>query len=81
VLALIGAVNIPIIKFSVDWWSTLHQGQSIFRYEGPSIDPNFLWPLFIMALAYTFLFLFLWLIRIRTEVLERRVRAAMMGNA
>jgi heme exporter protein C len=81
VLALVGAVNIPIIKFSVDWWSTLHQGQSILRSEGPSIGADFLWPLAIMALAYTFLFLFLWLTRIRTEVLERRVRAAMMGNA
>jgi heme exporter protein C len=81
VLALVGAVNIPIIKFSVDWWSTLHQGQSIFRAEGPSIGADFLWPLFIMALAYTLLFLWLWLIRIRTEVLERRVRAAMTGAA
>jgi heme exporter protein C len=81
VLALVGAVNIPIIKFSVDWWSTLHQGESIFRSAGPSLSSEFLWPLFVMALAYTILFLWLWLVRIRTEVLERRLRALLMSGA
>ena len=76
VLALVGAVNVPIIKFSVDWWSTLHQGESIFRAGGPTMSAAFLWPLFVMALAYTVFFLWLWLIRIRTEILAQRLRAA-----
>src|ERR1700741_509266 len=79
VLALVGAVNIPIIKFSVDWWSTLHQGESIFRSGGPTMSAAFLWPLFVMALGYTLFFFWLWLMRIRTEILERRLRAALMG--
>ena len=49
ILALVGAVNLPIIKFSVDWWNTLHQGESIFRIGGSTIDPSILWPLLIMA--------------------------------
>jgi len=74
ILALVGAVNLPIIKFSVDWWNTLHQGESIFRTNGPTISPIFLWPLFIMAAGYTMLFACLWIIRIRTEILRRRGR-------
>ena len=75
ILALVGAVNLPIIKFSVDWWNTLHQGESIFRSGGPLIAPVFLWPLALMAAGYTFLFSALWLVRMRTEILARRARA------
>jgi heme exporter protein C len=75
ILALVGAVNLPIIKFSVEWWNTLHQGESIFRADGPTIAPIFLWPLGIMALAYTLLFFSLWIVRIRTAILRRTVRA------
>ncbi|HEY5049013.1 MAG TPA: heme ABC transporter permease [Rhizomicrobium sp.] len=74
VLALVGAVDVVIVKFSVDWWNTLHQGESIFRSSGPLIAPVFLWPLLLMAFGYTFLFLTLWLVRIRTEILTRRCR-------
>jgi heme exporter protein C len=74
VLALVGAVNLPIIEFSVDWWTTLHQGESIFRAGGPTIASVFLWPLGAMALGYTLLFAALWLIRMRTEILMRRGR-------
>ncbi len=56
VLILVGSVNIPIIKFSVDWWNTLHQGESIFRMGGPSIDPSMLYPLFVMLAAFAVLF-------------------------
>lgn len=80
ILALVGAVNLPIIEFSVDWWTTLHQGESILRKGGPLISPVYLWPLFAMALGYTFLFFTLWLVRIRTEILERRARGLMMGG-
>jgi heme exporter protein C len=72
VLAIVGAVNLPIIHFSVQWWATLHQGASILRQGGPAIAPVFLWPLGIMALAYTLLFATLWIVRIRTAILERK---------
>jgi heme exporter protein C len=81
VLALVGAVNLPIIEFSVDWWTTLHQGESIFRMGGPLIAPVFLWPLFLSMGGYTALFFTLWTVRIRTEILERRVRASLLGDA
>jgi len=79
ILALVGAVNLPIIEFSVRWWTTLHQGESILRPGGPSISAVFLWPLFAMALGYTLLFFTLWIVRIRTEILERRARSLMLG--
>jgi len=78
ILALVGIVNLPIIEFSVDWWTTLHQGESIFRKGGPRIAAVFLWPLATMALGYTGLFFTLLIIRMRTEILERRIRAAAM---
>ncbi len=80
ILALVGVVNLPIIEFSVQWWTTLHQGESILRSGGPLIAGVFLWPLFLMALGYTALFFTLWMVRIRTEILERRARSLMMGN-
>ncbi len=79
ILALIGAANLPVIHFSVNWWSSLHQGQSILRADGPSMPPVFLGPLFTMALAYTLLFYTLWLLRLRTEILERRARTLMLN--
>jgi heme exporter protein C len=74
VLTLVGAVNIPIVKFSVEWWSTLHQGPSVFRMGGPTIDPAMLRPLLVMALAATLAGLALHLAGMRTEILRRRVR-------
>ncbi len=68
-------VNLPIIEFSVQWWSTLHQGESIVRAGGPLIASVFLWPLFLMAAGYTLLFFTLLIVRMRTEILERRARA------
>ena len=81
ILAIVGAVNLPIIEFSVDWWTTLHQGQSILRKGGPLISPVFLWPLLLMGLGYTLLFFSLWLVRIRTEIVGRRVRTLMLARA
>jgi heme exporter protein C len=75
ILALVGAVNVPIIHYSVVWWNTLHQPASVFRVEGPSIDPSLLAPLLVMALAFTLLFILLHLISMRAEILRRRVRA------
>jgi len=81
VLALVGAVDVVIVKFSVDWWNTLHQGESIFRSGGPLIAPVFLWPLFLMAFGYTFLFFTLWMVRIRTEIITRRARTLLAREA
>jgi heme exporter protein C len=75
ILALVGAINLPIIKFSVDWWNTLHQPASVFRADGPTIDPALLTPLFVMAAAFLALFVLLHLIAMRAEILRRRVRA------
>jgi heme exporter protein C len=73
ILTLVGAVDLPIIKFSVDWWNTLHQPASVFRMGGPTIAPELLWPLLVMALAFTSLFLTLHLMAIRNEILRRRL--------
>ena len=59
-----GAVNIPIVKFSVDWWSTLHQGSSVFRADGPKMAPEFLYPLLVMGLAYMAVFFWMWFIEL-----------------
>jgi heme exporter protein C len=75
ILALVGVINIPIIKFSVDWWNTLHQPASVIRLGGPTIDPSMLVPLAVMATAFTVLFVILHLIAMRAEILRRRVHA------
>ena len=73
VLILVGFVNIPIIKFSVDWWNTLHQPASVIRLGGPAIDGEFLRPLLVMAVAFTLLFFTLHIMAIRNEIWRRRV--------
>jgi heme exporter protein C len=80
VLALVGVVNLPIIKFSVDWWNTLHQAESVFRAGGPTIDASMLWPLLVMAVGYLLLFQTLLLVRMRTELNERKARALMLAT-
>lgn len=75
VLALVGLINLPIVKFSVDWWNTLHQPASLLRAEGTSLDPAYLTPLLTMMAAYGVLFLAVWVTAIRTEVNRRRVLA------
>ncbi|HVV63475.1 MAG TPA: heme ABC transporter permease [Pseudolabrys sp.] len=81
ILTLVGAINIPIIKFSVDWWNTLHQPASVFRMGGSTIDPSILHPLFAMAIAFTLLFVTLHLAAMRNEILRRRVRAMRLMQA
>ncbi len=76
VLGLVGCVNLPVVKFSVDWWNTLHQPASVMKLGGPSVDPAMLWPLLLMAGAFKLGFFALWLARTRTEVVEARLRAA-----
>ena len=80
ILSLVGAADVPIIHFSVDWWNTLHQPASIIRPGGPSIDSSFLWPLFTLMAGYTVLFVWLWLVRMQTEIFERRARSLMLAK-
>jgi heme exporter protein C len=81
ILTLVGAINLPIIKFSVDWWNTLHQGSSVVRLDGPAIHPSILMPLLTMAVAFTLLFVTLHLATMRNEVLRRRVRSLRLLQA
>jgi heme exporter protein C len=81
ILTLVGAINLPIIKFSVDWWNTLHQGSSVVRLDGPAIHPSILVPLLTMAVAFTLLFVTLHLAAMRNEVLRRRVRSLRLLQA
>lgn len=74
VLALVGAVNIPIIHFSVEWWTSLHQGSTLLKSGGPGMHPDMLYPLLAMILGFVLLFAALLLARVRTEVLHRERR-------
>jgi heme exporter protein C len=73
IITLVGAINIPIIKFSVDWWSVLHQPASVIRADGPSMPASLLTPLLLMVGAYTLLFLVLHVVAMRTEITRRRI--------
>jgi heme exporter protein C len=75
VITLVGFIIIPIIKFSVDWWNTLHQPASVFRLDGSTIDGSMLLPLMVMAVGFTLLFATLHMMAMRTEILRRRVTA------
>ena len=81
VLTLVGAINLPIIKFSVDWWATLHQPAAVLRLGGPTIHPSLLTPLLVMALAFLLLFVTLHLAAMRNEIMRRRVRTMLMLQA
>ena len=81
ILALVGVVNLPIIKFSVDWWNTLHQPATISLFGAPTIYLSMLWPLLFTALGYTLVFAALVLARTRAAVMERRIRALLLARA
>jgi heme exporter protein C len=81
VFTLVGAINIPIIKFSVDWWNTLHQGASVLRLGASTIHMSILLPLLAMLAAFTLLFLTLHLAAMRNEILRRRLRTMLMMQA
>ncbi|MGK2872691.1 MAG: heme ABC transporter permease [Alphaproteobacteria bacterium] len=80
ILALVGAVNLPIIKFSVDWWNTLHQPASLMRADAPAIHASMLVPLLPMALGFTAFYVWLLLLRMRGEILARRVRGLRLAR-
>jgi heme exporter protein C len=73
IMTLVGLIDIPIIKFSVDWWNTLHQPASVFRAGGSTISGSMLWPLLVMALGASALFLTLHFMALRNEILRRRI--------
>jgi heme exporter protein C len=81
ILTLVGAINIPIIKWSVDWWNTLHQPSSVLKLGGPAIHPSILVPLLAMAVAFVLLFFTLHVAAMRNEILRRRVRSLMLLKA
>ena len=81
ILALVGFVNVPIVKFSVDWWNTLHQPASVVRLGGPAIDPAMLAPLLFMAVGFTLYYVAVVLARMQGLVLERRIRALQQVRA
>ena len=78
VLALVGVIILPIIKFSVDWWSTLHQPSSILKAGGPAVHSSILYPLLVMAVGFTIMFFALHMKAMRNEILRRRVKALRM---
>lgn len=81
VLALVGVVNLPIIKFSVDWWNTLHQPASVMRLGGPTIDISMLIPLLVMAAGFLLLFVTLLMLRMRTTLNDRKAMALRLNAA
>jgi len=81
ILALVGVVNLPIIKFSVDWWDTQHQPASVVRLDGPTIHPTMLWPLLLMALAFTAFFVTVLILRVRGEIAAAKIRNLQLSLA
>jgi heme exporter protein C len=81
ILALVGVVNLPIIKFSVDWWNTLHQPASVLRFSKPTIALAMLMPLLVMAAGFMLLFATLLMLRMRTALNERKALALRLSGA
>jgi heme exporter protein C len=81
ILAIVGAVNVPIIKFSVDWWNTLHQPASVVRLGGPSIHPSMMTPLVLMAVGYTAFYIWVLCLRVRADINMSKVRAIKLRSA
>ncbi len=75
ILALAGFVNVPIIKFSVDWWNTLHQPASVVKMDGPAIDPSMMLPLLLMGVGFTTYFVTILILRVRAEIAGTKIRA------
>ena len=74
ILIIVGSLNLPIIKFSVDWWNTLHQPASISKLSSPSIDPSMLRPLLIMTVSFTLLAIIIGIMRIKAEIIDRKLK-------
>ena len=72
IFIIIGSINLPIIKFSVDWWNTLHQPASVSKLSSPSMDSSMLQPLLVMTVAFSFIGLIIAILRIKAEILIRK---------
>ena len=81
IVTLVGSINLPIIKFSVDWFYTLHQPASVMTLQGPKIHPSMLTPLLLLGLAYLMLHVTLMLMLMRAELMERRARRLAIASA
>ena len=81
ILALVGVVNLPVIKFSVDWWNTLHQPDSITLTGAPTMALAMLWPLLVCTVGYTLAFAALVVARTRAAVMERRIRSLLLARS
>ena len=80
ILALLGFVNVPIIKFSVDWWNTLHQPASISRLDAPAIDTSMMIPLLLMAIGFKLFFISILILRIKIQLLKKRIRSIQLTH-
>jgi heme exporter protein C len=80
VLAIVGLINLPIVKFSVDWWHTLHQPASIIKIGGPSIDDKMLLPLILMIFALSFFSLYLIILNVKTKLIEKKCEALLLKS-
>jgi heme exporter protein C len=81
ILAIVGVVNVPIVKYSVVWWNSLHQGPSISKLAAPSIEGSMLWPLLVMMLAFALYFGAVLCDRLRGEILRRERNASWLGES
>ena len=72
IFILVGSVNLPIVKFSVDWWNTLHQPATVSKLSKPSIDPSMMTPLIIMTFAFIMIGIAIAILRIKTEIISRK---------
>jgi heme exporter protein C len=81
ILAIVGVVNVPIVKYSVVWWNSLHQGPSISKLAAPSIEGSMLWPLLIMMLAFMLYFGAVLCDRLRGEILRRERNASWLTES
>ena len=81
ILAIVGVINVPIIKYSVDWWNTLHQPASVVKMDGPAIHSSMLAPLILMAVGYTSFYFWVLFVRVRAEINENKLRALRIRQA
>jgi heme exporter protein C len=81
ILAIVGAVNVPIIKYSVDWWNTLHQPASVVKLDGPAIHSSMLTPLLLMAVGYTAFYFWVMFVRVRAEFNDARIQALRLRHS
>ncbi|WP_417518650.1 heme ABC transporter permease [Minwuia sp.] len=81
ILAIVGVVMVPIIRFSVDWWNTLHQGATVITMDGPKVDNSMLWPLLLMIVGFLAYYLVVLIYRVRAEIHGRQSRMMRMAQA